>query len=71
MSLLGRGYAMGRRAMVRTVQLVGWVDGEPVLGVTVRFTDIDPSGTYSPGHAVDVLEWTTCGGDACDGLDPP
>jgi hypothetical protein len=55
----------------RTVQFVSWVGGEPVLGVTVRFTDVDPTGAYSPGHAVDVLEWTTCGDDACDGADPP
>lgn len=49
----------------RTVQLVASVDGDDVLAVTVRFTDVDPSGVYTPGYAVDILEWTTCRRDRC------
>lgn len=43
----------------RTVRLVARIDGDDTLAVTVRFTDIDEAGAYSPGHAVDILEWET------------
>ncbi len=55
------------RPDTRTVRLTASVGGEDRLAVTVRLNDVDPdpaTGGYSPGHSVDVLDWTSCRG--CD-----